>query len=148
MEFNWWLVIPLLIVSAPYLWSRTLSVRQWFKNRFLPSIFLSLYQRIAKVKSTMASFVICDTNRSACITFEHLGRNLILFAPYEVRSKVKMSQHRIFIVKQGFETEYIHPAGVPFLVTPNQLGAEKVIVRHKNTNQVVKTIIGDDLITI
>ncbi len=81
------------------------------------------------------SFTICDTGRSACITYTRMGLTYTVYVPFEKRKVAKLSGIRVYLHKgNGEVVDITQQPGIPYLVTALMLGGDKIrVVGENNT---------------
>jgi hypothetical protein len=75
------------------------------------------------------AFQINAGGKSATITFEHHGEKYQVHVPYDKSLIRKMSNSKVNLVdNEGQSRDISQKPGIPYLVTSDQLGGEKIII--------------------
>jgi hypothetical protein len=95
-------------------------------------------------------FSINDSDRSASIVYKRQGNEYILNVPYNRKIRAKMSSFDIFLVKKGTSDEefYINinqQPGLPYLVSANDLGGDRIEIKQKTDGQLIKVYLDNEI---
>lgn len=104
--------------------------------------------RAASASQSDVSFKLCETRKAARITFLDDDRvKRTIWVPYNTRLVSKMlGQRALLDIGNNEFVDITQYAGVPYLVTPNQLGGGSVIIRSTDGDTKDRVIGGGELI--
>ncbi len=102
------------------------KVELWEKYiKLLLSLSKSMYK-----PDYPTTFQINASQKSTSVTFSHNSKVYILLTQYDSALVRKMRPMRIFLVRDKEETRLNLIPGVPCMLTPSEIGGDKVIVRN------------------
>lgn len=143
--FGWvlrqrWVYTPLLkLVASDRVTSLGLNLLNGFRE--------------AQAADRPDTFRICHSRKAAKITFmdppgdDHAVKRTI-WVPYDSRQVSKMLNHRVVLALGKELVDVTQHVGVPYLVTPRQLGGDYASVISTETGEAVRVIGIDDVIRI
>ena len=124
-----------------YLIKKGIMMR-YLKNIYLMSWFLAFSMK-NKQKTNISTFTICDSGKSASLTYQKYGVTYMLNIPYNKKYIAKMINMRVFLIKemplsdknniQYKEIEITQQPGVNYLVTPAELGGKAFKVIYEDS---------------
>jgi hypothetical protein len=91
---------------------------------------ISLSSLMNQVDST---FTICEGQKAASIKYSRFGTEYVLFVPYERKLAIKTGAHKAFLIKGQEKIDITQQPGIPYLVTPNELGGECIEIVGEET---------------
>lgn len=92
---------------------------------------------------TKSEFKINSNNTSATITFEYYGKSYQIHVPYDKNLIRKMTGSKVILIDEsGNKIDITQKPGIPYLVTPKQLGGTSI---HIEKGENIKEINSDDI---
>lgn len=76
-----------------------------------------------------------NTGLSATLVFNRLGKSYKLFLPYNKNKFNYMKNNRYYMVKNEIIEEFNHPSGIPLLISPSDMGVDKILVINENNSK-------------
>lgn len=67
--------------------------------------------------------------KSAIIKVTHGGKSHNIFIPYDRSKSTSMLMRKVYLIRDGQEIELSQKPGVPFLVSAQDLGGDKIILK-------------------
>ena len=90
---------------------------------------------------------IHPSGKSALLAYERNGHRYVIHFPYDKRLCHKMTNSRVEILYADLHSDILNQQpGIPYLITPSQLGAIKAMVYHEDGS--VKEYHADQLICV
>lgn len=126
------------------------------------TIYIFRHKILKSLTPYLVSYIVSYTIKSSCnsktertftvngkhaiIKFMYFGSQCKIYVPYDRKLVSKMSSSKIYLEKEnGEKITLSQKPGIPFLVTPSQLGGNKITI-HKNSGEVF-TFIEDQIPT-
>lgn len=81
---------------------------------------------------------------SAVIKVTQGGKTHSVYVPYDRRKSTAMLRKKVYLIKDNEKVELSQKPGVPFMVTPSQLGGQAIIFEDMEGN-VLKTFTEDEI---
>lgn len=76
------------------------------------------------------TFTVNPGRKTATITFDHLGQAHQIVVPFNRRLATAMHNYEVYIIKDDEKINITNFPGIPYNVTGNDLGADKVIINN------------------
>ena len=96
-----------------------------------------------KLDRSDVSFKPFGRSKSAMVVFDHAGKQQKIYVPYDRKKTVSMLRKKVFLIKTGESTEITHKPGVPYLLSPKQMGGNKITIMKDG--KIVKTYGEDEI---
>ena len=111
-------------VSVSYYYGRD------FVKKYFSGIIMNMLDKHTKPDRSKVSFKTLGRSQSAIISFDHLGKQHKVCVPYDRKKGMKMLRKTVFLIKneKTNKINITHKPGIPYLLTPKQMGGIKIIV--------------------
>lgn len=119
-----------------------------YVKKCLSGMMMNMLDKHTKPDRSKVSFKTLGRSQSAIISFDHLGKQHKVCVPYDRKKSMKMLRKTVFLIKDN-ETEktnkidITHKPGIPYLLTPKQMGGIKIIV--EKDNKILKEYTEDEI---
>lgn len=138
MELEWYLAgLVLFGILACLHQDRILNLWAWLQRKYQSLRFLfSLAQGFQgtssfEPKKSTPSFVVCDNETSAIISYQRLGKTYNLLIPYSSKSVAQMAELRAYMnYEDGKSVEITQQPGVPYLISAKILGVSSITLHN------------------
>ena len=78
------------------------------------------------------AFVPFARTKSARVLFKDGGKSYNVCIPYDRSKSRAMLRKKVILIGDGFREDITHKPGIPYLLTPAQMGGQKIIVTKDN----------------
>ena len=115
-------------------------------KNYLSEIMMNMLDKHTKPDRSKVSFKTLGRSQSAIISFDHLGKQHNVCVPYDRKKSMKMLRKTVFLIKDNDKTDKInitHKPGIPYLLSPKQMGGIKIIV--EKDNKILKEYTEDEI---
>jgi len=82
------------------------------------------------------SFKPISRTKSAIISFNHLGKVHNIYVPYHRNTSTSMLRKNFYLIKDGEKILLEQKPGVPFLVSAESMGGDKIIIEDRDGNTI------------
>lgn len=131
-----------MVIIIGYWWKD--SIFYYIKKLMMRLIFQSIFGQNIHLPSLDNNQLIINNNqKSASIIYNYRGRRYILFFPFHPEEIMKSIGFQFFLIKKGKKIDITQQKGIPYLITANQLGGEKIELRKDN--ELIKEYLSDEI---
>lgn len=123
------------LATAAYKFGIKDKVTNWFcEKKRKAGIVLSLFENVT---NNTASFTVNDTNTSATILYNRLGKKAIVFVPYSRVNLVGMIPFKTELIRENQPSLVItQQPGIPYLVSARNLGGTHIKITNQETGDI------------
>lgn len=90
---------------------------------------------ISDNKKAVSVFTVAGTDESASILYERLGKEYVIWTPYNRSKIVQMSQFKVELVRDGRQPLNItQQPGLPYTVSAGMLGGDGILITDQETD--------------
>jgi hypothetical protein len=86
-------------------------------------------------KKAPSGFTVCGTDESASILYERLGKEYIVWTPYNRSKIVSMSQFKVELLREGKQPlDITQQPGIPYTISAAMLGGDGILITNHETD--------------
>lgn len=99
-------------------------------KRIVKKIYLEVIQIIWRISWVFSKFNVQIQEKFILLEFTRFGKKNCLYLP-----KKNLMKHRAFLYKGSEVIEITHPYGIPYFVSANDLGGDKIVINLNHSNK-------------
>lgn len=104
------------------------------RAKLLLSLVENFQKEVSTKKESALGFTVNNTDESASVVYERLGKQYILLVPYNRSRVVSMSQFKVELIRDGKQAvDITQQPGIPYMVSAKELGGNKIVITNEET---------------
>lgn len=108
--------------------------KKLIKTKITEYVMNKVKENLDKDTDNKISFKPISRTKSAVISFNHLGKVHNIYVPYHRNTSTSMLRKNFYLIKDEEKILLEQKPGIPFLISAESMGGDKIIVEDKDGN--------------